>query len=198
MYKVASPSKYLVITGVGIRIIEGETRVLAMSMTMEEIFRGTKEFKQKVFEKFQIELNQFDLLIYDTNIKIISTQRQGEGKKEGIKVKTYVRIYENQKEADVVEVNVELTTKKGGEVERMNALTRIEKLRAELLSKASVQEVNWELYRKHKAKEAKAIAEASFYARQQCTENYMMINNRMFQQLAKMEIVRAYLERERF
>ncbi|XP_010244755.1 PREDICTED: flotillin-like protein 4 [Nelumbo nucifera] len=254
-------------------IIEGETRVLAASMTMEEIFRGTKEFKQKVFEKVQLELNQFGLLIYNANVKqlvdvpgheyfsylgqktqmeaanqakidvaeakmkgeigaklregqtlqnaakidaetrIISTQRQGEGKKEEIKVKTDLRIYENQKEADVAEANAELAAKKAGwtqqaqmaevesakavavreaelqrEVERMNALTRTEKLRAELLSKASVeyetrvQEANWELYKKQKAAEAvlyekekeaeaqKAIAEASLYARQQVAD----------------------------
>ncbi|MCI29767.1 flotillin-like protein, partial [Trifolium medium] len=35
-------------------IIEGETRVLAASMTMEEVFKGTKEFKQEVFEKVQL------------------------------------------------------------------------------------------------------------------------------------------------
>ncbi|KAL2548695.1 Flotillin-like protein 1 [Forsythia ovata] len=105
-------------------IIEGETRVLAVSMTMEQIFKGTKEFKQEVFEKVQLELNQFWLLIYNANVKqlvdvrgheyfsylgqrtqmgevgskegqtlqnaakvdaetkIISTQRQGEGKKK--------------------------------------------------------------------------------------------------------------------
>ncbi|KAL7188868.1 hypothetical protein ACSBR1_038680 [Camellia fascicularis] len=50
-------------------IIEGETRVLAASMTMEEIFRGTKEFKKEVFEKVQLELNQFGLLIYNANVK---------------------------------------------------------------------------------------------------------------------------------
>ncbi|KAL3717813.1 hypothetical protein ACJRO7_003028 [Eucalyptus globulus] len=50
-------------------IIEGETRVLAASMTMEEIFRGTKEFKQEVFGKVQLELNQFGLLIYNANVK---------------------------------------------------------------------------------------------------------------------------------
>ncbi|KAG9160249.1 hypothetical protein Leryth_027274 [Lithospermum erythrorhizon] len=48
-------------------IIE-KPRVLA-SMTMEEIFRGTKEFKQEVFETVQLELNQFGLLIYNANIK---------------------------------------------------------------------------------------------------------------------------------
>ncbi|KAI3687695.1 hypothetical protein L1987_81396 [Smallanthus sonchifolius] len=50
-------------------IIEGETRVLAASMTMEEIFRGTKEFKQEVFGKVQLELNQFGLWIYNANVK---------------------------------------------------------------------------------------------------------------------------------
>ena len=35
-------------------VIEGETRVLAASMTMGEIFRGTKDFKREVFEKVQL------------------------------------------------------------------------------------------------------------------------------------------------
>ena len=50
-------------------VIEGETRVLAASMTMEEIFKGTKEFKEEVFEKVQLELNQFGLIIYNANVK---------------------------------------------------------------------------------------------------------------------------------
>jgi len=36
---------------------------------MEEIFKGTKEFKREVFEKVQLELNQFGLLIYNANVK---------------------------------------------------------------------------------------------------------------------------------
>ncbi|KAJ4952431.1 hypothetical protein NE237_029263 [Protea cynaroides] len=323
MYRVASASEYLVITGVGIPdiklakkawvlpvftidprvddefsllkyaklisphdklsnhvkelvqgIIEGETRVLAASMTMEEVFKGTKEFKQEVFEKVQLELNQFGLLIYNANVKqlvdvpgheyfsylgqktqmeaanqakvdvseakmkgevgaklregktlqnaakidaetkIISTQREGDGKKEEIKVRTEVKIFENLKEAEVAEANAELATKKVGwtqqskiaeveatkavaireakfqrEVEEMNALTRTEKLKAEFLSKASVeyetkvQEANWKLYKiqkeaegvlYEKEKEAgaqKAIAEASSYARQQLADS---------------------------
>ncbi|KAH7283128.1 hypothetical protein KP509_35G062600 [Ceratopteris richardii] len=50
-------------------IIEGETRVLAASMTMEEIFKGTKEFKSEVFGKVQLELNEFGLHIYNANVK---------------------------------------------------------------------------------------------------------------------------------
>ncbi|KAK2973334.1 hypothetical protein RJ640_015089 [Escallonia rubra] len=254
-------------------IIEGETRVLAASMTMEEVFKGTKEFKHEVFGKVQLELNQFGLLIYNANVKqlvdvpgheyfsylgqktqmeaanqakvdvaearmkgevgakirdgqtlqnaakidaetkIIATQRQGDGKKEEIKVRTAVKVFENQREAEVAEANADLAKKKAGwakeaqvaeveskkavalrdaelqkEVEMMNALTQTEKLKAEFLSKASVeyetkvQEANWELYKKQKAAEAilyskekeaeaqKAIAEASFYARQQVAD----------------------------
>lgn len=254
-------------------VIEGETRVLAASMTMEEIFKGTKDFKKEVFEKVQLELNQFGLWIYNANVKqlvdvpgheyfsylgqktqmeaanqaridvseakmkgeigsklregqtlqnaakidaetkIISTQRQGEGKKEEIKVKTAVKVFENLREAEVAEANAELAKKKAGwameaqvaevestkavalreaelqrQVEVMNALTRTEKLKAEFLSKASVeyetkvQEANWEFYRKQKASEAilyekekeaeaqKAVAEASFFARQQVAD----------------------------
>ncbi|KAK2979455.1 hypothetical protein RJ640_015084 [Escallonia rubra] len=254
-------------------IIEGETRVLAASMTMEEVFKGTKEFKHEVFGKVQLELDQFGLLIYNANVKqlvdvpgheyfsylgqktqmeaanqakvdvaearmkgevgakirdgqtlqnaakidaetkIIATQRQGDGKKEEIRVRTAVKVFENQREAEVAEANADLAKKKAGwakeaqvaeveskkavalrdaelqkEVEMMNALTQTEKLKAEFLSKASVeyetkvQEANWELYKKQKAAEAilyskekeaeaqKAIAEASFYARQQVAD----------------------------
>ncbi|KAJ4949833.1 hypothetical protein NE237_000129 [Protea cynaroides] len=243
-------------------IIEGETRVIAASITMEEVFKGAKQFKQEVFKKAQLELNQFRILIYNANVKklvdvpghewrlqkakvddteakmkgevgaklregqtlqnaakidaetrIIMTQRQGDGKKAEIKVKTEVKIFENQKEAEVAEANAELATKKAGwaqqpqiaeveatkvvaireaklqmEVEQMNALTQTEKLKAQFLSKASVeyetkvQEVNWKLYKipkeaegvlYEKEKEAgaqKAIAEASSYARQQLAD----------------------------
>ncbi|KAL9167115.1 hypothetical protein ABFS82_05G075600 [Erythranthe guttata] len=254
-------------------IIEGETRVLAASMTMEEIFKGTKEFKQEVFGKVQLELDQFGLLIYNANVKqlvdvpgheyfsylgqktqmeaanqakvdvaeakmkgdlgsklregetlrnaaaidaetkIASTQRQGEGKKEEIKVRTEVKVFENQREAEVAEANAELAKKKAGwakeaqvaeveankavalrdaelqrEVEKMNAMTQTEKLKAQFLSKAGVeyetkvQEANWELYKKQKAAEAylyekekeaqaqKAVADASFYQRKQVVD----------------------------
>lgn len=50
-------------------VIEGETRVLAASMTMEEVFSGAKRFKQEVFDKVQLELDQFGLVIYNANIK---------------------------------------------------------------------------------------------------------------------------------
>lgn len=205
-------------------VIEGETRVLAASMTMEQIFKGTKDFKKEVFEKVQLELDQFGLLIYNANVKqlvdvrgheyfsylgqktqmeaanqakidvaeakmkgevgsklregqtlqnaaridaetkIVSTQRKGEGQKEEIRVRAEVKVFQNMREAEIAEANSELAMKKAGwaqaaqvaeveatkavalreaelqrEVERMNALTRTEKLKAEFLSKASVE-----------------------------------------------------------
>jgi flotillin len=79
-------------------------------------------------------------------------------------VKTEVKVFENKREAEVAEANSELAKKKAawtkaaqvaeveaakavalreaelqGEVERMNALTTTEKLKAEFLSKASVE-----------------------------------------------------------
>ncbi|KAI9097938.1 hypothetical protein K1719_025709 [Acacia pycnantha] len=254
-------------------VIEGETRVLAASMTMEQIFKGTKEFKKQVFDHVQLELNQFGLLIYNANVKqlvdvpgheyfsylgqktqmeaanqarvdvaearmkgeigsktregdtvqnaakidaetkVIATQRKGEGLKEEIKVTAEVKIFENQREAEVAEANSELAKKKASwtksaqlaeveaakivalreaelqkEVEVLNALTMTEKLKAEHLSKASVeyetkvQEANWGLYQKQKIAEAilfekekeaeaqKAMAEAAQFARKQATD----------------------------
>ncbi|RZC47488.1 hypothetical protein C5167_040443 [Papaver somniferum] len=234
---------------------------------MEAVFRGAKEFKQEVFDKVQLELNQFGLWIYNANIKqlvdvpgheyfsylgqkiqneaanqakidvaeakmkgevgaklrqgqtiqnaamidaetkIIATQRQGEGKKEEIKVNAEIKIFENLRDADVAQANAELATKKAGwaqsaelaqvesvkavaikeaelqrEVELKNALTQTEKLKAQYLSKASVQEANWELYKKQKQAEAvlfekqkaadaqKLVAEAQLFAKQQAAD----------------------------
>ena len=50
-------------------IIEGETRVIVSSMTMEEIFRERQIFKAKIIEHVQEELNQFGLKIYNANVK---------------------------------------------------------------------------------------------------------------------------------
>ncbi|KAL5706241.1 Flotillin-like protein 4 [Ranunculus cassubicifolius] len=149
----------------------------------------------------------------DMETKVIATQRQGEGKKEEIKVKTQLKIYENEKDAQVAEANAELATKKAmwnqqskmaeveaqkavaikeaelqKKVELKNAMTRTEKLKAEFLSKASVdyeikvQEANSEFYKKQKAAEAvlyekekaaeaqRKNAEAALFAHQQAAE----------------------------
>jgi len=50
-------------------IIEGETRVIAAAMTMEEMFQERKSFKEKVIKNVQAELDQFGLFIYNANVK---------------------------------------------------------------------------------------------------------------------------------
>ena len=50
-------------------IIEGETRVLVSSMTMEEIFTEREVFKRRIFKNIQSELDQFGLKIYNANVK---------------------------------------------------------------------------------------------------------------------------------
>ncbi|KAL3474325.1 hypothetical protein BJX99DRAFT_177052 [Aspergillus californicus] len=50
-------------------IIEGETRVIISSMTMEEIFKERQVFKSKVIANVQNELAQFGLKIYNANVK---------------------------------------------------------------------------------------------------------------------------------
>jgi flotillin len=50
-------------------IIEGETRVIISGMTMEQVFKERKMFKDKVIENVQHELEQFGLRIYNANVK---------------------------------------------------------------------------------------------------------------------------------
>ncbi|APA15510.1 hypothetical protein SS1G_13459 [Sclerotinia sclerotiorum 1980 UF-70] len=50
-------------------IIEGETRVLVSSMSMEKIFTEREAFKKDIFKNIQSELSQFGLRIYNANVK---------------------------------------------------------------------------------------------------------------------------------
>jgi flotillin len=52
-------------------IIEGETRVLVSSMTMEEIFTEREVFKRRIFRNIKSELDQFGLKIYNANVSTI-------------------------------------------------------------------------------------------------------------------------------
>lgn len=50
-------------------IIEGETRSIVSTMTMEEIFNKRQVFKDKVIKCVQSELDQFGLKVYNANVK---------------------------------------------------------------------------------------------------------------------------------
>ncbi len=50
-------------------IIEGETRVLAASMTIEDIFKSRAHFKSQIIENIHKELEQFGLKVFNANVK---------------------------------------------------------------------------------------------------------------------------------
>lgn len=50
-------------------IVEGETRVIAAALTIEEIFKERKLFKEHVMKSVQSELSQFGMVIYNANVK---------------------------------------------------------------------------------------------------------------------------------
>ncbi|KAF2402476.1 flotillin domain protein [Trichodelitschia bisporula] len=50
-------------------IIEGETRSIVSTMTMEELFKERRVFRDKIIKNIQSELDQFGLKIYNANVK---------------------------------------------------------------------------------------------------------------------------------
>lgn len=50
-------------------VIEGETRVLAATMTLDDIASNREVFKRSIIESIQDELKQFGLMVYNANIK---------------------------------------------------------------------------------------------------------------------------------
>ncbi|KAK4132132.1 hypothetical protein BT67DRAFT_386006 [Trichocladium antarcticum] len=63
------PKDHQFLEGIVKGIIEGETRVLVSSMTMEEIFSEREVFKRRIFRNIKSELDQFGLKIYNSNVK---------------------------------------------------------------------------------------------------------------------------------
>ncbi|KRX07136.1 hypothetical protein PPERSA_09350 [Pseudocohnilembus persalinus] len=50
-------------------MVEGETRVLAANMSIEDIFKGRTEFKQEIINNVQHELEKLGLFVVNANIK---------------------------------------------------------------------------------------------------------------------------------
>lgn len=53
-------------------VLEGETRSIAASMTIEEIFQKRKLFKEKIVAGIAAELAQFGMVIYNANVREIT------------------------------------------------------------------------------------------------------------------------------
>lgn len=59
-------------------LIEGETRVLAASLDIEEIFNGRDKFRTTIITAVQDELAKFGLVIYNANIKELEDSKGSE------------------------------------------------------------------------------------------------------------------------
>ncbi|KAM3357620.1 hypothetical protein P3S68_020551 [Capsicum galapagoense] len=132
----------------------------------------------------------------DAETKIISTQRDGERKKEEVKVKTNVMIYENQREAELAEVNSILATKKAGWSQQAK-MAEIEAQKTSARGQFSVvQETEGSrsrAYANQKAAEAKKLAaEAQTYAVQQAADAALYAKKK------KAERLKGIIEAKRF
>ena len=58
-------------------MIEGETRVLAANMSIEDIFKSRQEFKNHIVSSVSDELSKLGLTIYNANIKELSDSNAG-------------------------------------------------------------------------------------------------------------------------
>jgi len=74
-------------------IIEGETRVIAAAMTMEEIFQERRGFKDQVIKNVQAELDQFGLFIYNANVKQLQDTQGSEYFAYMVCVEKYIYIF---------------------------------------------------------------------------------------------------------
>jgi flotillin len=106
-------------------ILEGETRVLAGKMTIEDIFNGREKFKQDLITHIQEELNHFGLVIYNANIKELQDS-------PGSEYFQFIRQKKRSEADNIAKVDVAEATKKGdiGKKDR-DAETRKEVARLE-------------------------------------------------------------------
>ncbi len=57
-------------------MIEGETRVIAANMSIEDIFKGRTEFKEAIIKGVHQELDKFGLSVFNANIKELQDSAQ--------------------------------------------------------------------------------------------------------------------------
>ncbi|KAK0609942.1 hypothetical protein B0T17DRAFT_500765 [Bombardia bombarda] len=126
-------------------IIEGETRVLVSSMTMEEIFSEREVFKKRIFRNIRSELGQFGLCIYNSNIKELK-DAPNSNYFESLSRKAHEGAY-NQARIDVAEAqlrgNVGEAKRKGEqerELAKINAETAVQKTERDI-ERASAEAV---------------------------------------------------------
>ena len=99
-------------------IIEGETRVLSASLTIEEIFNDRRAYKEVLLSNIQEELSRFGLEAYNVNIKELQDtpgseyfERMRQKKRSHAENEAKVDIAEAQKNGDIGAKNREALTR---------------------------------------------------------------------------------------
>jgi len=99
-------------------VIEGETRVLAATMTIEELFSSRDKFKSEIIKNIQGELDQFGLVIFNANIKELQDaegseyfQYMRQKTRSEAESKAKIDISEARKNADIGEKQRRVTTR---------------------------------------------------------------------------------------
>ncbi len=99
-------------------IIEGETRVLSASLTIEEIFNDRRAYKEVLLKNIQEELSRFGLEAYNVNIKELQDtpgseyfERMRQKKRSHAENEAKVDIAEAQKNGDIGAKNRQALTR---------------------------------------------------------------------------------------
>lgn len=99
-------------------IIEGESRALSASMTIEEIFSDRKKYKEALLKGIQDELSRFGLEVYNVNIKELQDtpgseyfERVRQKKRSEAENNAKINIAEAQKTGDIGQKEKQATTR---------------------------------------------------------------------------------------
>lgn len=171
-------------------IIEGETRVLVSSMTMEEIFTEREEFKRRIFRNIQVELDQFGLKIYNANVKELK-DAQGSNYFQSLSQKAHEGAT-NQARIDVAEAQLRGNV---GEAQRHGQQERdIAKIHAETAVQKTERDIERATAESKLAKEKTVLDKDVEIARIQATRDTQSKD----EELKKLvEVKRAAAELER-
>ncbi|KAK1917823.1 hypothetical protein P3342_000540 [Pyrenophora teres f. teres] len=172
-------------------IIEGETRSIVSTMTMEELFRERKIFKEKVIQQVQSELDQFGLCIYNANVKELQdtpgseyfaflSRKAHEGALNQAKVDVaHARMQAEKATADAKFTDKEIEIGRDLNVARINAKREAERRDAELQMEVEKKRALMELERLRATKVVQAKiekessqqrADAELYAQEKAAE----------------------------
>lgn len=126
-------------------IIEGETRVLAAQMSIEELFNSRSIFKDKIVANIQNELEQFGMKVYNANIKELQDSPGSEyflymrqKTKSSVEGKAKIDISEAKKLADIGEKYNEIEARKKI-IEYEAEVTMIENERKQQIAKYNAE-----------------------------------------------------------